>query len=349
MKQKRRGEEGEVALKLDVSKAYDRVCWKFLKHQMQHMGFCKKWISWVMLCVSTVSYTNNFNGTHVGPITPLRGLRQGDPLSPYLFLLCVEGLSRSIKKSAEEGQIKECRIHEHAPAITHILFADDSFIFCKATTEEVRVIKLILQKYEAQSGQTINFQKSGIYFSANVRTDKQEELKNILEVHNDLSGGKYLGLPSLIGRSKKKVFTFLKDRLWNKIQGWSSKCLSKAGKAVLLRNVAQAVPSYAMSCFLVPKSLCIELERMMNSFWWGSKNNGRKGIKWLSWTNMSMSKSVGGLGFRDLYEFNLALLGKQCWNLVNNPNSLVARVFKARYYNNSTLFEACINGGVSFV
>lgn len=118
--------------------------------------------------------------------------------------------------------------------------------------------------------------------------------------------------------------------------------MSKAGKAVLLKNVAQAVPSYAMSSFLLPKSLCAELEIMMNSFWWGSKNNGRKGIKWLSWTNMSMTKSMGGLGFRDLYGFNIALLGKQCWNLIDNPDSLVARVFKAQYYNNSTLFDAGI-------
>lgn len=87
--------------------------------------------------------------------------------------------------------------------------------------------------------------------------------------------------------------------MWNKLKGWSSKCLSKAGKAVLLRNVAQAVPTYAMSCFMLPKSLCKELERMMNSFWWGSKEGSSRGIKWLSWSNMSMLKASGGLGFRD--------------------------------------------------
>lgn len=82
-----------------------------------------------------------------------------------------------------------------------------------------------------------------------MRVDKQLELKRVPGVCNDLSEGKYLGLPSLIGKSKKRVFNFLKDRLWNKIQGWSVKCLSRAGKAVLLRSVAQAVPSYVMSCF----------------------------------------------------------------------------------------------------
>lgn len=266
MKQKKRGAEGVVALKLDVSKAYDRVDWEFLQHQMEQMGFSKKWIDWVMLCVTTVSYTVNFNSDQVGPISPRRGLRQGDPLSPYLFLICVEGLSRSITQVAEECKISGCRVHEQAPVITHLLFADDSFLFCKATMEEVGEFKRILKLYETFSGQAINFQKSGIYFSSNVRVDKQAEIKNLLGVYNDLSEGKYLGLPSLVGRSRKRVFSFLKDKLWNKIQGWSVKCLSKAGKAVLLRSIAQAVPSYAMSCFLLPKTLCKDLERMMNSF-----------------------------------------------------------------------------------
>lgn len=118
---------------------------------------------------------------------------------------------------------------------------------------------------------------------------------------------------------------------------------------MLLHSVAQTIPSYAMSCFLLPKSLCAELERMMNSFWWGAKTNDRKGIKWLSWTNMTMSKGAGGLGFRDLYGFNLALLGKQCWNFLRNPDSLVARIFKARYYASTSLFETSRGGGVSFV
>lgn len=257
-------------MNLDVSKAYDRVDWGFLIKQMVQLSFDRKWIDWIRLCVTTVSYSFSFNGSQIGPIIPTRGLRQGDPLSPYLFLFCVEGLSRMLKTSSDEGRIKGCRICVQAPTITHLLFADDSFLICKANIEEVREIKSILQRYELESGQAINLEKSGIYFSSNVRLDKQLEVKGLLGVYNDLSVGKYLGLPSLIGRSKKTVFNFLKDRLWSKIQGWSSKCLSRAGKAVLLRTVAQAIPLYAMSCFLLPKSLCGELEKMMNSYWWGS-------------------------------------------------------------------------------
>ncbi|XP_074341815.1 uncharacterized protein LOC141679206 [Apium graveolens] len=240
MKQKARNREGGVDLKLDVSKAYNRI----------------------------------------GPITPLRGLRQGDPLSPYLFLFCVEGLSSALRNAVDQGKITGCKIHQQAPAVTHLFFADESFLFYKASLEEVREIKRILQQYEQQSGQAINFQKFGIYFSANVRVDKQVDIKSFLEVHNNLSTGRYLGLPSLIGRSKK-----------------------------------QAVPTYAMSCFILPKSLCKELKKIMNSFWWGSSGGGSRGIKWLSWSNMCMSKGSGSLGLRDMLGFNLALLGKHCYKL----------------------------------
>lgn len=206
----------------------------------------------------------------------------------------------------------------------------------------------VLNQYEALSGQAVNFQKSAIFFSSNVRRDKQSQIKEILQVHNDIGTSKYLGLPSLVGKSKKTVFNYLKDRIWSKIQNWNTKLLSRAGKAVLLRNVAQTIPAYTMSCFLIPKSLCQELERMMNAYWWNSSSANSKGIKWLSWTRMSMSKKKGGMGFRDLHGFNLALLGKQCWNLVKYPDTLVTRVLKARYYPSCSLLQAGRTGGCSF-
>lgn len=101
--------------------------------------------------------------------------------------------------------------------MTHLLFADDSFLFFKATVEEPLSIKDILHSYEVFSGQAVNFQKSAIFFSSNVRRDKQDEIKNLLGVFNGIENSRYLGLPSLIGRSKKSVFRYLKDKVWNKI------------------------------------------------------------------------------------------------------------------------------------
>lgn len=166
--------------------------------------------------------------------------------------------------------------------------------------------------------------------------DKQHELKHILEVSKDIGDSKYLGLPSLIGRSKKTIFRYLKDKVYQKIQGWSSKLLS------------QTIPSYTMSCFLIPKTLCQEIERLMNAYWWKSSSSNSKGIRWLAWEKMSMSKKRGGLGFRDLHGFNLALLGKQCWNLIHKPQALVSKVLKARYYPDCHLLDAKRKGGSSY-
>ncbi|WOG81200.1 hypothetical protein DCAR_0100345 [Daucus carota subsp. sativus] len=129
MKRKQSGNDGVVALKLDISKAYDRVDWSYLRKRMIQMGFCEGWIKWILLCVTTVHYKVCFNGVQLGPVTPKRGLRQGDPLSPYLFLLCVEGLSSALKRAERNGGLQGCKISisQSAPTITHLLFADDSF------------------------------------------------------------------------------------------------------------------------------------------------------------------------------------------------------------------------------
>lgn len=189
MKRKNREAEGEVTLKLDVSKAYDRVDWLYLKCRMEDMGFDQKWIRWMLLCVTTVEYKVSMNGTLVGLITPGRGLRQEDTLSPYLFLLCVEGLSQEIREAALGNKIHGCKISSFAPAVTHLLFVDDSFLFFKASIIEARTIKNLFNSYESMSGQAVNYRKSGIFFSANVRMDKQMEIMDVLAVRNDLREG----------------------------------------------------------------------------------------------------------------------------------------------------------------
>jgi len=316
---------------------------------MVKMGFSEKWIKWIMLCVETVNYSVIVNGEVVGPIVPGRGLRQGDPISPYLFILCAEGLSALIRKAEGQGLIHGVKIYNNAPIISHLLFADDCFLFFKGSTAEANIMKNILATYEAASGQAINLQKFEIFCSRNTPTDMRTEIANIMGVRQVLGTGKYLGVPSMVGRSKSSTFKFIKDWIWNKINSWSSRCLSQAGREVLIKSVLQSTPSYLMSTFLLPNSLIKDIEKMLNAFWWGHGNGNRRGVHWLSWERLTVPKSFGGMGFKSLKAFNMAMLGKQAWKLLTHPDSLITGLFKARYFPSSDYLASSIGHIPSFV
>jgi hypothetical protein len=143
---------GYMGIKLDMSKAYDRVEWSFLEVVMRKMEFPEVWITLIMGCVSSVSYAILVNGQPVGYIKPSRGIRQGDPLSPYLFLLCSEALSALLMRAEKNGVLIGVPTSKKGPTLSHLFFVDDSLIFCKANSVEWRRLTKILEKYEAASG-----------------------------------------------------------------------------------------------------------------------------------------------------------------------------------------------------
>lgn len=177
MKRKSKGKDGTVALKVDMSKAYDRIDWGYLKNIMLKMGFAPRWVEMMMLCVSSVSYNVLVNGEIVGPIQPRRGLRQGDPLSSYLFIICAEGLSSLIEKAEARGAIHGVKICRGAPTVSYLLFTDDSYFFFRDSSHECMVMRDILQTYERGSGQAINLSKSGIFYSTNISVSRRAEIE----------------------------------------------------------------------------------------------------------------------------------------------------------------------------
>ena len=345
---RKKGKRGSLVLKLDISKAYDWVEWSFLKGIMIRMGFLEVWVDRVMCCVTTPTYSILINGKTYGNITPSRGLRQEDPLSPYLFLLCTEGFTSLLLKAEMEKRIQGVSICREAPRITNLLFADDSLIFCQTKQCEVQVISKILQVYAKASGQCINLEKSSVFFSSNTPSDQKDWIKESLGVKEVDRFESYLGLPTLEGRAKYHSFAFLKDRAWKKLQGWKGKMLSKAGKEVLIKAVAQYIPTYSMGVFQLPKKLCEELDAMCTKFWWGQVGEERK-IHWKSWNKLTKAKKVGGMGFRDLASFNPAMLAKQGWRLIQQQDSLMFKCFKARYFPRSHFLDASASPNCSFV
>ena len=148
-----------------------------------------------------------------------------------------------------------------------------------------------------------------------------------MEITQEASTDKYLGLPVYMGRSKGKMFSYLKDRVWKRIQGCKEKLLSKAGKEILIKVIAQATPSYAMACFDITKTLCDEISKMICR--WAEQEKENK-MHWVSWDTLSSRMDKGGLGYRDLHLFNLAKLARQAWRILQNPDPLCAKLLMAR-------------------
>ena len=230
----------------------------------------------MMMCVTTVSYSVLINGEPKGRIVPSRGLHQGDPISPYLFLLCAEGLSAMIKKEEREGHQRGIAVCRGAPRISHLLFTDDSIVFCRATWEECDRVLKVLEDYQGDSRKKLNREKTSLYFSKNASGDVKNYVKEKLGARVVQHHEKYLELPPLVGKGKRKAFNRIKDQVGRKIAKWKGKLLSHAGREILIKAVAQATTTYMMSCFKIPNTLCKELNSMMSKFWWGQKNRERK-------------------------------------------------------------------------
>jgi len=205
----------------------------------------------------------------------------------------------------------------------------------------------ILNIYETASGQVVNVDKSEVSYSRNVGEHTQHELQQRLGFKAVETHDRYLGLPTFIGRSKKIVFQNVRDRIWKKLKGWKEKYLSRAGKEVLLKAVIHAIPMYAMQCFEMPATLCEEMERMCKNFWWGHSNE-KPTLSMISWDSICKPKKEGGLGFRKFKCFNLALLAKQGWRLLHQPDSLAAQVLKVRYFPRGSFWEAKLGHQPSF-
>lgn len=134
-----------------------------------------------------------------------------------------------------------------------------------------------------------------------------------------------MGLPEHFGRSKKDLFSFIVDKIKQKAASWSTKLLSGAGKLVMLKSVRSAMPTYAMTCFKLPQSLCKHIKPALTRFWWDSSLEKRK-ISWIAWDKMAEPKCLGDLGFKDTNNSYDALLAKLAWRLLTYPNSLLARI-----------------------
>ncbi|PKI65221.1 hypothetical protein CRG98_014370 [Punica granatum] len=229
---------------------------------LEKLGFHPTFISWIYQCISTTTFSILLNGSLHGHFSPSRCIRQGDPISPYLFVISMEMLSRLLYRAEVNGDIKGIQISRGGPQISHLMFADDLLILLRATKANIRNVKSILDKFCSWSGQEVNRAKSGLFFSKNTMADERRNAKSIIGIRKLKDNSKYLGNPLFIKRKRKESFQFLIDKIKSKLASWKAKSLSWAGRATLINSVVNNTPIYTMSLFRLPKSTLSSIDKV---------------------------------------------------------------------------------------
>ncbi|WKA06598.1 hypothetical protein VitviT2T_024493 [Vitis vinifera] len=279
-----------LVCKLDIEKAYDHVNWKFLLSVLEKMGFGPKWRSWIFFCISIVRMAVLVNDTPTKFFSTCRGLRQGDPLSPYLFVLIMEALSSLISKADEKGFIRGFRVmrrNGEGASVSHLLFTDDTILFCEDNRNQLVFWKWVVICFEVVSCLKINLKKSEIIPVGGV-----EDVDKAVAVFGCKVGNfptTYLGLPLEAPHNSCRVWDVVQERFKRKLATWKKQYLSKGGRLTLMKSTLSNLPIYFMSLFVIPRKVRIRLEKIQKEFLWEDVE-GRRRIHLVRWTTICKDK-----------------------------------------------------------
>lgn len=311
--------EKSSMLKVDIKKAFDTVSWDFVLKLLEAQNFPPIFRRWVSECISSPRFSVAINGELAGFFRGKKGLRQGDPLSPYLFLFVMEVLSNLLVIAANAGRI---RLHPRCsdPKITHLLFADDLLIFSNGSRWSINGICSVMDKFKRMSGLSINPDKSHIFFGGYAGISAQ--------VIADISGfsigtfpTRYLGFPLNPSRITMATLQPFIDKIIGKLHSWTVKFLSFAGKIRLVASEIYGMVNFWSQVFVLPKAFYAKIDSLCAAFLWKNKTTTAAGSR-VAWRDVCRPKAEGGVGIRLLEDFQLVFRLKLVWNLFSNSGSL---------------------------
>ncbi|XP_058099745.1 uncharacterized protein LOC131244104 [Magnolia sinica] len=324
---------GNLILKLDLEKAYGRLDWNFLKQVLLKCGFSIPWVQMVEKCWSNAWFSILINEEAAGFFKSARGIRQGNPLSPSLFILAVEVLSRGLNLLLLQRKCAPFSLRRGCKQISHLLYADDTLVFTNGSIRSFRALLAFLDSYQWASGQRINLAKSALFYSNKITPSRIRVIVRTLGISNCQSSLTYLGVPIAFGRVKPSAFTPLISKIEGHINGWCARCLSQAGRLVLMRHILGSIPVHSLAATLIPKRVLSALERRFADFLW-DWSEGKKKLHWVRWQSVSLPKSEGGLGIRLLSDFMQALRLKLAWAFsCNEKASLWKDFMRSKYHS----------------
>ncbi|KAL9830379.1 putative RNA-directed DNA polymerase [Arabidopsis thaliana] len=329
------------AIKIDISKAIDSVQWSFLSKVFSALNFPPTFIQWVMLCVTTASFSVQVNGELAGYFRSSRGLRQGCSLSPYFFVMCMDVLSKMLDRAAEEkkfGYHPRCRNF----GLTHLSFADDIMVLSDGKVRSVEGIVAVFDAFAKCSGLRISIAKSTLYLAGIPRTSPLHQATRFPFEVGKLPV-RYLGLPLVTKRLSKADYTPLIEQIRRRIESWTARFLSFAGRLNLISSVLWSVCNFWMAAYRLPTECIREIEKSCSAFLWSGATMSSHNAK-ISWESVCKPKREGGLGLRSLKEANNVCVLKLIWRIVSHGNSLWVKWTQMYLLKNTSLWSIT-NGG----
>nr|ABD28670.2 RNA-directed DNA polymerase (Reverse transcriptase) [Medicago truncatula] len=307
---------GNLALKIDVTKAFDTLNWDFLLLVLKTFGFNELFCNWIKTILHSSKMFISMNGAQHGFFNCNRGVRQGDPLSPLLFCIVEEVLSRSISILADKGLIDLIAASRNNCLPFHCFYVDDLMVFCKAKMSSLIVLKSLFTRYADCSGQIMNIRKSFI-FAGGITDTRMNNIVNILGFNVGSLPFTYLGAPIFKGKPKGIHFQPIADKVKAKLAKWKASLLSIAGRIQLVKSVVQSMLVHTMSIYSWPIKILKEMEKWIKNFIWSGDVTKRKMVT-VAWRKICADYEEGGLGVKSLICLNEATNLKICWNLMQS-------------------------------
>jgi len=302
---------GNVALKVDIKKAFDTLDWNFLVAVLRKFGFSSLFTDWILAILHSAKLSILVNGKAVGFFSCSRGVQQGDLLSPLLFCIAEEVLSRAISMASYAGKIVPMFYCRGASNPTHILYADDVLIFCAGTKQNIRCLLKIFNDYSEVSGQIINNSKSRFYAGA-MTTSRSQMIAGMLGFSAGTIPFSYLGCPIFKGKPKGIFFQPIVDRIKVKFVTWKGTLLSIMGRVQLVESIIHGMLVYSFHIYMWPRRLLHQLDSWIKNFIWSGDIYTRK-VCTVSWKVMCRSWAAGGLDINPTRLINESLILHLAW------------------------------------